>query len=75
MPDEFSREIVCTVLNRLNYRTVQERRNQVIFKDETTGYWITIAFENECIEWPDLAKNLLAEGITESLFLAEYESL
>ncbi len=75
MPDEFLKEVVCTVLNRLGYRTVQGRRHQVIFKDETTGYWLTIAFENERIDWPDLAKNLAAEGITESLFLAEYESL
>ena len=75
MPDPFSKEVVGTVLTRLGYVAVAEQPGQVVYQDSDTGHYLTIAFNNDHIDWDDLSANLEYEGINLALFLAEYEAL
>ena len=75
MHDRFTREVVSAVLTRLGYEIVAERPGQVVYQDLDTKYYVTIAFNDDHIDWDDLQEVFEYEGINRDLFLAEHEAL
>ena len=75
MDKRFSQEVVIAVMVRLGHTSIRETKNQAIFIDNDTKQYISIAFTDGFVGWDDLSKNLDNEGITPSLFIAEFESM
>ena len=75
MARKIAKEVVAAVMARLGHAIIEERTDQIVFKDGDTGSYMTIVFENGEIQVDHLIDNLSYEGIDPDVFFAEMETM
>lgn len=75
MARKIAKEVVSAVMARLGHVVIEERQDQIVFKDGDTGSYMTIVFEKGEIRVDHLSDNLSYEGIDPDVFFTEMETM